>query len=128
MCALEPIREGEEIFRLYSFGDSQEMHCSTRAWRQAELSKLFHFTCACALCTLPDTAVEASDERRVRIGELFDKRGIYPNLPDDVDGILDGMLTAFVEGARMAQEEGNMLHFASLALYGRCDDRVCIAL
>ena len=104
LYAVDPIHEGEEIFRLYSYGSSQEMHCATRAWRQDELRKLFHFTCVCALCTLPDTAAQASDARRVRVGEIMDNIRTISNLDDMV-----AVLPALVDGARMAREEGDTL-------------------
>ncbi|KJA18991.1 hypothetical protein HYPSUDRAFT_168621 [Hypholoma sublateritium FD-334 SS-4] len=48
MRALDPIREGEEIFITYN---SSEITPQTpREKRQAELRKRYHFTCACSMC------------------------------------------------------------------------------
>ncbi len=98
MYATQFIHGGEEIFRMYSYGDSEEMHHAPRAWRQGELHRLFHFACACALCMSPDTEVQASDTRRVRIGELLNR--INNNAPMD-----ESLLPQLIEGMRMSREE-----------------------
>ncbi|KJA18770.1 hypothetical protein HYPSUDRAFT_44944 [Hypholoma sublateritium FD-334 SS-4] len=114
MFATRPIREGEEIFREYSYASTEEMHCSPRTWRQAELQRLLHFTCACALCVLPDTAaVQASDARRVQLGQVFG------NLQKEKSAIQGMSLTLLVEGMRMSRKEGILdvaLVFMALAM------------
>ena len=83
------------------------MHYAPRAWRQVELHTLFHFACACALCMSPDTEVQASDTRRVRIGELLN-RIKNNNAPMD-----ESLLPELIEGMRMSREE-RVLNYTSI--------------
>ncbi|KJA18768.1 hypothetical protein HYPSUDRAFT_205131 [Hypholoma sublateritium FD-334 SS-4] len=101
--AMGAIREGEEISIMYKQSDGYHMNCKPRTERQADLQKLYHFTCACAVCTLPDTgAAQASDARRVRISELADR--ITRVLQADSES--GYVLPDFVECARIFREEG----------------------
>ncbi|KJA18993.1 hypothetical protein HYPSUDRAFT_204910 [Hypholoma sublateritium FD-334 SS-4] len=96
--ALGPIREGEEIFNMYFSG--RYIYGVPRAVRQAELRMVFNFTCACAVCTLPTEAGQASDARRVRLAELSDR---IPQF-----GLTEGVqrLRTAVDGVHLLREEG----------------------
>ncbi len=84
---------------MYTYDEGQDIYTTPRAGRQAQMSKLYHFTCACTACTIPDTAkAEASDARRVRIGEI---RDLFDSEPQAED-----MLRGVVEAVRLVREEG----------------------
>jgi hypothetical protein len=71
--ALRDIARGDEI--LVSYLSSRNVYGSTRAKRQARL-QLRGFTCNCVVCTQPDTV--ASDERRLRVKELWESVPYFP--------------------------------------------------
>ncbi|KAF5251272.1 hypothetical protein FANTH_3564 [Fusarium anthophilum] len=61
--AIRPIKAGEEITINYDEGGPSNV-------RRPMLKKSFGFDCACSLCTLPPSQLQASDDRRVRIQQL----------------------------------------------------------
>ncbi|KAF5711077.1 SET domain-containing protein [Fusarium mundagurra] len=61
--ALRPIKAGEEITISYVEGGPSNV-------RRPILKESFGFDCACSLCSLPPSQLQASDDRRVRIQQL----------------------------------------------------------
>ena len=64
---LSPIKAGEEIFINYvdplaKFDQRQEL-----------LQSRWCFTCTCSLCTRPKSEIEASDDRREKMGNAMDR-------------------------------------------------------
>ncbi|KAF4494034.1 SET domain containing protein 5 [Fusarium agapanthi] len=61
--AIRPIKAGEEITISYDEGGPSNV-------RKPMLKQSFGFDCACSLCSLPPSQLQASDDRRVRIQQL----------------------------------------------------------
>ncbi|KAF4437246.1 SET domain-containing 5 [Fusarium acutatum] len=61
--AIRPIKAEEEVTIYYDEGGPSNL-------RRPMLKKSFGFDCACSLCTLPPSQLQASDDRRVRIQQL----------------------------------------------------------
>ena len=93
--ALRDIARGEEI--LVSYLSSRNVYGSTRAERQARL-QLRGFTYNCVVCTQPETV--ASDERRVRVKELWESIPYFP--PNQSRQ----RLLAIARAIRLLKEEG----------------------
>jgi hypothetical protein len=89
------IARGDEI--LVSYLRSRTVYGSTRAKRQARL-QLRGFTCNCVVCTQPETV--ASDERRVRVKELWESIPYFP------PNRSRQRLLAIARAIRLLKEEG----------------------
>jgi hypothetical protein len=61
VTAVAAIKNGDEI--LVSYIDP----CTTTLKRQKELQSRWQFTCACRLCSRPQSEIDASDSRRVEM-------------------------------------------------------------
>ena len=68
--ALRDIAFGDEIF--VSYLSSRNVYGSSRAQRQNRLKSTHMFTCACTACELRGPAAVASDERRLKVKELWE--------------------------------------------------------
>ncbi|KLO90172.1 uncharacterized protein LW94_13391 [Fusarium fujikuroi] len=66
--AIGPIKAGEEITISYDEGGPSNV-------RKHKLKMSFGFDCACSLCSLPPSELQASDDRRVRIQQLYTSIG-----------------------------------------------------
>jgi hypothetical protein len=95
--ALRDIAPGDEI--LVSYLSSRNVYGSTKRQRQARL-RLRGFTCICAVCTQPNSAIEASDDRRVRVKELWE------SIPYFTPTQTRQRLLAIARAIHLLQEEG----------------------
>ncbi|KAN0128918.1 hypothetical protein V8E53_013291 [Lactarius tabidus] len=68
--ALGPIPRGEEIFVAYF--SKRFLYSKPRRSRQAILLALYHFTCSCPICSLPEAESKMSDARRSNMYELWE--------------------------------------------------------
>ena len=96
--ALRAIPRGEEIF--VSYIGRRQLYGGPRRSRQAHLRAVYHFTCACPVCTLPEAKSKRSDARRQRLKELWEIVGRSTLTQEDQN------LKAVYEGVRLLQEEG----------------------
>ncbi|KAI0628550.1 SET domain-containing protein [Trametes polyzona] len=73
--ALRDIAEGEELLIAYCelFAD--------RSARRARLRKLFRFECACVACSRTGSELQASDERRTTLAQLYREIGMCGGTP-----------------------------------------------
>ena len=99
--ALRDIPRGEEIF--VSYIDRRQLYGGTRGSRQAYLRATYHFTCACSVCSLPESESKRSDARRQRLKELWEIVGRSTPTQEDQS------LKAINEGVRLLQEEGCLI-------------------
>ncbi|KAF8808384.1 SET domain-containing protein [Phlegmacium glaucopus] len=96
--ALGPIAVEEEIFITYISG--RNSYGNTRRFRQDLLNNRYHFTCACSVCSLPELECKMSDDRRVKLNELWESiSSFYPT-----QGTL--RLEVIVRGIHLLKEEG----------------------
>jgi hypothetical protein len=96
--ALRDIAYGDEIF--VSYLSSRNVYGSSRAERQTRLRSRYMFTCACTACELQGPAAVASDERRLKIRELWNS---VPNFPPHKTR---HRLLAIVRAIHLLEEEG----------------------
>jgi hypothetical protein len=68
--ALGTIPLGEEIFVAYI--GNRCLSSNSRRSRQAALLTLYHFTCACSICSLPEAESKMSDARHSNTYELWE--------------------------------------------------------
>ena len=71
--AIKNIKEGEEICLNYQASSSY----LTRAERQKNILELFHFSCHCVACDLPEQERNQLDIKCVRYKELVNKVNMY---------------------------------------------------
>ncbi|KAF8259305.1 hypothetical protein EI94DRAFT_1813540 [Lactarius quietus] len=98
--ALGPIPRGEEIFTAYINGP--HLYGKPRLLRQDKLYDLYHFTCACSVCFLPQAESKKSDARRIKIDKVWDTiQNVDP-------GPLQGMQVLYdiVEALYFFRQEG----------------------
>jgi hypothetical protein len=97
--ALGTIRRGEEIFLAYI--GCRCIYGSPRRSRQAILRGMYHFTCACSICSLPKAESKKSDARRQKVNELWETAGRFTPT-QDVEGLVD----VVVEAMGLLRKEG----------------------
>ena len=96
--ALGRIPVGEEIFVTYISG--RRLYGNTRLFRQDLLSNRDHFTCICSICSLPEVESKMSDDRRVKLNELWESITHF----SPTQGTQ--RLKVIVEGILLLKEEG----------------------
>jgi len=96
--ALGTLHAGEEIFVTYM--ENERICGNPRQTRQDILRTRDHFTCACSVCSLPPAESKASDTRRIKIAQLWERIGRFTSIQSFE------RLNAIVEGIRLLKEEG----------------------
>lgn len=84
--AIGPIKAGEEITISYDEGGPSYP-------RKFKLNMSFGFDCACSLCSLPPLELQASDDRRVRIQQLYASIGNASTMRNNPESSLKDCLS-----------------------------------
>ncbi|KAF8257880.1 hypothetical protein EI94DRAFT_1756476, partial [Lactarius quietus] len=98
--ALGPVPRGEEIFTAYINGP--HLYGKPRRLRQAVLREVYHFTCACSVCSLSKAESKKSDARRIKIDKIWETiRNVDPS-PEQGTQVLDDI----AEALHLLMQEG----------------------
>ncbi|CVK94100.1 uncharacterized protein FMAN_03341 [Fusarium mangiferae] len=84
--AIGPIKAGEEITISYDEGGPSNV-------RKHKLNMSFGFDCACSLCSMPPSELQASDDRRVKIQQLYASIGNASTMRNNPESSLKDCLS-----------------------------------